>query len=95
MSYLKRVGMLSKNEIAKICLLALKGYTFQEIAVKFNCSTSKIYKYYQYHNNFDKIIIHLKGKDEPYYYNEDMYGCKPVYKYEDLSYKEQLIYNRL
>ena len=87
--------MLSKNEIAKICLLVLKGYTFQEIAVMFNCSTSKIYKYYQYHNNFDKIIIHLKGKDEPYYYDENMYGCIPTYKYEDLSYKEQLIYNRL
>ncbi len=87
--------MLSKNEIAKICLLVLKGYTFEEIAVMFNCSISKIYKYYRYHNNYEKIIIHLKGKDEPYYYDENMYGCIPTYKYEDLSYKEQLIYNRL
>ena len=87
--------MLSKNEIAKIGLMVLKGYTFEEIAVKFNCSTSKIYRYHQYNNNNEKIIIHLKGKDEPYYYDENMYGCIPTYKYEDLSYKEQLIYNRL
>lgn len=87
--------MLSKNEIAKIGLMVLKGYTFQEIAVKFNCHPSKIYRHYQFNNNFKNIIIHFKGKDEPYYYDEDMYGCIPSYKYEDLSYKEQLIYNRL
>ena len=87
--------MLSKKEIAKIGLLVLKGFNYKEIAVKFNCSASKIYKYHRYHNNNEKIIIRLKGKNEPYYYNEDQYNSIPTYKYEDLSYKEQLIYNRL
>ena len=37
----------------------------------------------------------MSGKQRPYYDNEDQYNSIPTYKYEDLSYKEQLIYNRL
>ena len=99
--YLKKVGMLLNNELCEIIQeQIILGYTLPELAEAWGVSSTNLTnKFFLVKNKkkyLPKVInVEISGKREPYYKNEDMYGCIPTYKYEDLSYKEQLIYNRI
>ena len=76
------------------------GYTIPELAkmwdIKPTTLSNKFFLVKSQKKHIPKVInVEMSGKQRPYYDNEDQYNSIPTYKYEDLSYKEQLIYNRL
>lgn len=99
--YLKKVGMLLNNELCEIIQeQIILGYTIPELAEAWGVSSTNLTnKFFLVKNKkkyLPKVInVEISGKREPYYKNENDYNSTPAYKYEDLSHKEQLIYNRL
>ena len=79
---------LTKNQIARISLLILKGHTLNEIAKLYGCSYSKISTNFRFKRG-SKCVIYLGYKAEPYFEDEFKYGSIPTYKYEDLSELEK------
>ena len=82
---------LTKEQIARISLLVLKGYTLTDVAKLYNCSYSKI----ALHFRFDirpKTKIYLGYKKEMYYENEYDYGRMPTYTFDELSKEEKEFY---
>jgi hypothetical protein len=93
--------MLINNELCEIIQeQIILGYTLPELAENWGVSSTNLTNKYFLIKNKKKYIpkvinVEMSGKQRPYYDNEDQYNSIPTYKYEDLSYKEQLIYNRL
>ncbi len=90
LSYLIKVGiLLTKEEIARISLLVLKGHTLTEIAKIYGCSYSKVAVHFRFEYNPKKTKIFLGHKKEAYYDNEDDYVRLPKYSFETLTEQEK------
>ena len=88
---------LTPEQKENIDLLVLKGYTLKGIANLYRCSYALIIKYFNImkSNKIHIETIKLSGKNEPYYYNENDYGKKQKYSFDELSESEKEIYKKL
>lgn len=92
----KKGTALSEEERNSILLLALKNYSMNAIHRELGIPTSRIRTYFTKWKpeNYTKIPIHLSGKKDPYYQNENDYANLPTYKWEDLCPSEIVAYNQ-
>ena len=82
------------QQIRKIPLLLIRGYSIKNIAEKYNISRNKIVLYFELYYKRDRFPVIFDGKHEPYYKNEDDYGKIPTYKLNSLSEPEKQLLNK-